>query len=57
MSDAEPGPEPGEIRFRDDGTLEAFDGTAWAPYRPPEDDGLAAMPIFKHAAPGAQHER
>ena len=40
MPDPRNGPEEGATRFAADGTLEVFDGTAWAPYEPLDDDGL-----------------
>ena len=37
------GPRTGDTRFAEDGTLEAFDGHAWTPYRPPHDDGYGMI--------------
>ncbi|MFI6685182.1 hypothetical protein [Streptomyces sp. NPDC050485] len=43
MGELEPDSEVGAVRFSDEGTLEVFDGTAWGPYEPPEDNGLGTI--------------
>jgi hypothetical protein len=54
MAESEPAPEIGAIRHAEDGTLEAFDGSNWAPYKPEWDPNHP--PIFKgwpgNEAPG-----
>lgn len=49
MQDGSSGPEEGASRFAADGTIEVFDGTAWAPYQPVFDDGYSV--VFKGAVP------
>jgi hypothetical protein len=51
MAESEPVPEIGAIRHAEDGTLEAFDGSSWAPYKPSPD--YYSAPIFKGLPGGA----